>query len=115
MNPREAGQRGGLATLERYGRAHFARITKGHPRRPRHGKEMLAGRSPRVVALSTTTRAKGGSAWRTDDTTGRNGVSLTPSVTRRPAESAPTNIIPFRPRAGHSAGPPMEGKVIPFG
>lgn len=88
MTRQEAGQRGGLATLERYGRAHFARITRGHPRRPRHGKERLAGRSGATVE-STTTRAKG---------------------------ERQTTIIDFRSRAGSQNGPRplMKGKVVPF-
>lgn len=77
MTRQEAGHRGGMATLERYGRDHFARITKGHPRRPRHGKERLAARSE-PAALRTTTRAKG---------------------------EYPSNIIEFRPRAGCSQEP----------
>ena len=88
MTRQEAGQIGGLATLARYGRGHFARITKGHPRRPRHGKEMLAGRSPKVAALSTTTRAKG---------------------------DRPTNIIHVDFGAGAVIPrPPTKGKVIRF-
>ena len=32
----EGSQKGGLVTLERYGREHFARITKGGKRRRRY-------------------------------------------------------------------------------
>ena len=111
MNRQEAGQRGGLATLERYGRAYFARITKGRQRRPRHGKEMLAGRSPRVVALSTTTRAKGG----TRDVYGA-GREQPSGAERFSPPRGPQSPIPFRPRADRiSERPPMESKVIPFG
>ena len=31
----EARYRGGMTTLERYGREHYSRISKGRPRRPR--------------------------------------------------------------------------------
>lgn len=91
MTPQEAGQLGGLATLAKHGRRHFGAITKGHPRRPRHRKEMLAGRSSKVSAMrNTTTRAKG---------------------------EIPSNVVEFRPRAGSNQGPrPLtKGKVIPFG
>ena len=40
----ERARRGGLAVLERYGPEHFARITKGGKRRPRHhAPEEMAG------------------------------------------------------------------------
>lgn len=31
----EARYKGGMTTLERYGREHYSRISKGRPRRPR--------------------------------------------------------------------------------
>lgn len=54
---REAALRGGETTLARYGRAHFAAITKGRPRLPRYSKNRNA--TPSSVAHAPSSEGKG--------------------------------------------------------
>lgn len=44
MTPREAGYKGGSATLDRYGAGHMARITQGRKRLPRFSEGKRLGR-----------------------------------------------------------------------
>ena len=83
MTPREAGAKGGAVTLQRYGREHFARITDGHPRRPRH-KERVG----RPAVAGTTTSAK--------EVTGKVVPFRGRASSHAVARSVPGQIIQFR-------------------
>ena len=49
-----AGSKGGMATLDRYGREHFARLTNGRKRIPRYSEGRRLGRRlESVVDIST--------------------------------------------------------------